>query len=91
VTRVEEACPQVTPAERARFGQVQAYEDAIAYRRARLAVPCADCDPARCDDHAADANLIAVYRRAAASCPAGPHGPAEPFSPPAADLGPGRH
>jgi hypothetical protein len=70
--RKGEACPQVTPAERAWFGQVQAYEDAIAYRRARLAVPCPDCGPARCDDHAADANLITVYRQAAASCPAGP-------------------
>jgi hypothetical protein len=68
----QDSYPRVNVVERARFRQAQAYEDAIAYRRARLAVPCPDCGPARCDDHAADANLITVYRQAAASCPAGP-------------------
>lgn len=53
-----------TPAERARFQQLQAYEDAIAYRTIRLAAPCARCGPRPCDDHAADADLIAGYRRA---------------------------
>jgi hypothetical protein len=51
--------------ERARFQQLQALEDAIAYRRARLAVPCPDCGPAetgrKCDDHACDVDLIACY------------------------------
>ena len=51
--------------ERARFQQLQALEDAIAYRQARLAAPCPDCGPAetgrRCDDHACDAHLIASY------------------------------
>lgn len=88
MTRVGEACPRVTQAERARFGQVQAYEDAIAYRHARLALPCANCGPARCDEHAADANLIAVYRRAAAS---GRPVPDQPNRATATDLEPGRH
>jgi hypothetical protein len=77
VTVSRESCPRVTPAERARFGQVQAYEDAIAYRRARLAAACADCGAARCDDHAADADLIAVYRRQLAASSAAPCGPTE--------------
>jgi hypothetical protein len=45
---------------------MQAYEDAIAYRTGRLAVPCPDCCAERCDEHAVDLNLIAAYRRAAA-------------------------
>ena len=61
-------CPLVTAAERARFQQLQALEDAIAYRRARLAEPCPDCGPARCDDHATDANLISAYLQAALAC-----------------------
>jgi hypothetical protein len=74
VTHEAEARPVVTPAERARFERVQAYEDAIAYRRARLAVPCADCGLARCDDHAADADLITRYRGAVASHQGAPGG-----------------
>jgi hypothetical protein len=58
----------ISAAERARFQQLQALEDAIAYRRARLAEPCPDCGVARCDDHATDANLIAAYQRAAVAC-----------------------
>jgi hypothetical protein len=46
------------------FQRLQALDDAIAYRRARVAVPCPDCDPApagrRCDDHACDMMLIAA-------------------------------
>jgi hypothetical protein len=49
--------------------RLQALEDAIAYRRARIAVPCAGCRAAgagnRCDDHACDLDLIAGYQRAA--------------------------
>jgi hypothetical protein len=51
------------------FQRLQALEDAIAYRRARVAVPCPDCGAAgpggRCDDHACDLHLIAGYQQAA--------------------------
>jgi hypothetical protein len=60
-------------ADRGRFRLLQAYEDAVAYRTARLATPCLNCGPQRCDEHAVDASLIAAYRRAAAvSCRAIP-------------------
>lgn len=52
---------------RGRFQRNQAFEDAIAFRRARLARPCADCDaagPGRCDDHGRDVGLIAGYQAA---------------------------
>jgi len=47
--------------------QLQALEDAIAYRRARVTAPCPDCtaDGQMCDDHACDLNLIAAYQRTA--------------------------
>ena len=52
-----------------RFRQLQALEDAVNYRLARLAVPCAHCGPAeaggRCDEHACDVALIAAYLQAA--------------------------
>jgi hypothetical protein len=55
--------------QRARFQHLQALEDAVAYRLARLAAPCADCgrvpDGGRCDDHACDLDLIAGYQRTA--------------------------
>jgi hypothetical protein len=54
----------LSPAARAQFTQAQAYEDAIAYRQARLAAPCPDCGPARCDDHATDLDLITSYQQA---------------------------
>jgi predicted transcriptional regulator len=60
------AFPRPSPAERAWFCQQQAYADAIAYRRARLATPCPHCGPHRCDDHATDADLIISYQHAAA-------------------------
>lgn len=51
------------------FQRLQALDDAIAYRRARVAAPCPDCGPGsgghRCDDHACDMTLIAAYHRAA--------------------------
>lgn len=51
--------------ERGRFQRLQALEDAIAYRRARVSVPCGDCEAAgpdqKCDDHARDLQLIAEY------------------------------
>jgi hypothetical protein len=54
--------PFPTPAERACFLRLQALEDAISYRLARLATPCPGCGPQRCDDHAVDIRLIADYR-----------------------------
>jgi hypothetical protein len=51
------------------FQRLQALEDAIAYRRARVTAPCPDCQTAttgeRCDEHACDIHLIAVYQRTA--------------------------
>jgi hypothetical protein len=56
---------RISTVDQAEFQRLQAFEDAIAYRHARLALPCPDCGPppARCDDHAADHDLIAGYRR----------------------------
>src|SRR5216683_7365333 len=53
--------------ERDWFQQLQALEDAIAYRRARAASPCPDCTASgrKCDDHACDLDLIAAYQRTA--------------------------
>ena len=55
--------------ERGWFQRLQALEDAIAYRRARVTAPCPDCPAAatgeRCDDHACDVYLIAAYQRTA--------------------------
>jgi len=52
-----------------RYRLLQALEDAISYRQARLTDPCADCGPspldARCAEHACDLALIAGYRQAA--------------------------
>jgi len=48
------------------FQRLQALEDAICYRTARLAEPCGACGPAdetRCDEHACDLSLIAAYQR----------------------------
>ena|ERR1039457_77740 len=46
------------------FQRLQAFEDAVAYRRARADAPCPDCGPAasgrRCDDHGRDLDLIAT-------------------------------
>jgi hypothetical protein len=49
------------------FQHLQALEDAIAYRRARVSAPCPDCtaDGRRCDDHACDLHLIAAYQQTA--------------------------
>jgi len=47
------------------FQHLQALEDAIAYRRARVTAPCPDCTASgqTCDDHACDLNLIAAYQK----------------------------
>jgi len=48
---------------------LQALDDAIAWRRARIAAPCPDCEPGRdsrrCDDHACDVDLIVAYKQMA--------------------------
>jgi len=47
---------------------LQALEDALKYRRARITEPCAHCDAApagRCEDHGRDVDLIGVYERTA--------------------------
>ncbi len=53
----------------ASFQQLQALEDAIDFRTARVELPCANCssesEDGRCDDHAIDLNLIAAYQRTA--------------------------
>jgi hypothetical protein len=53
--------------ERRWFQHLQALEDAIAYRRARVTAPCPDCTAIghRCDDHACDLDLIADYQQTA--------------------------
>ena len=57
----------VTATVRAECQHLQALEDAIKYRRARVSAPCPDCtaDGHMCDDHACDLNLIAAYQRTA--------------------------
>ncbi len=55
------------PAKRDRFQRLQALEDAIRYRRACVALPCADCDAVpdgRCEDHGRDVDLIREYDQA---------------------------
>jgi hypothetical protein len=52
--------------ERRLFQRMQALEDAVAYRHARAAAPCPDCEAApgpRCDDHSRDLDLIGEYLR----------------------------
>ena len=57
--------------ERDRYRELQALEDAIKYRQARLAMPCLQCRRltagVRCDEHACDVALIAGYWQAARS------------------------
>jgi hypothetical protein len=50
------------------FQRLQALEDAIAYRRARVTAQCAACGPPsgrKCEDHARDLELIAEYQQTA--------------------------
>ena len=55
--------------ERHRYRELQALEDAVNFRLARLMAPCPRCEPvaggARCDEHACDVALIAGYLEAA--------------------------
>jgi hypothetical protein len=57
----------ITATVQADCQRLQALEDAIAYRRARVTAPCPDCtaNGQKCDDHACDLNLIAAYQRTA--------------------------
>jgi hypothetical protein len=57
----------ITATVQAECQRLQALEDAIAYRRARVSAPCPDCTASghKCDDHACDLNLIAIYQRTA--------------------------
>jgi hypothetical protein len=59
----------VSAQERARFNQLQALDDAIAFRLARLGEHCTECEAgepgASCDDHACDVALVARYRERA--------------------------
>jgi hypothetical protein len=54
--------------DRGRFHRQQAFEDAIAFRKVRLAARCRACAAmapgARCDKHARDLELITEYRQA---------------------------
>ena len=52
------------PGVPAGIAAMQALDDAIAFRRARLDAPCPDCAPARpCPDHSCDARLISSYQQ----------------------------
>ncbi len=55
--------------DRAKFQHLQALEDAIDFRAARAASPCADCRgesaDGKCDEHATDLHLVEAYRRTA--------------------------
>jgi hypothetical protein len=56
----------LTPAERAHFQLVHAFDDAVLLRKFMLLMPCADCTPdEKCNDHARDEDLIAGYRQQA--------------------------
>jgi hypothetical protein len=49
---------------------LQALDDAVAFRHARVAAPCADCAAAPggwCEDHSRDVELISDYTRTARS------------------------
>lgn len=53
---------------RHKYRELQALEDAVNYRLARLMVPCRKCEldaRGRCDEHACDVALIAGYLEAA--------------------------
>ena len=57
-----------SPALRRLFRNLQALDDAIALRRARLADCCPACtEDERCNDHGRDVELIAAYRQDAAA------------------------
>jgi len=63
------------PRHDGRYQRLQAFEDAIRFRRARAAGPCPACDTApggRCEDHARDLDLITGYQQAVARADSDP-------------------
>jgi hypothetical protein len=55
--------PALDPPATAALATLPVVDDALTYQTARLARPCDDCRPGeRCDDHAADEDLIARYQ-----------------------------
>jgi hypothetical protein len=66
----------LTPGRPRSIAPLQALDDAVNFRRARLAIDCDDCRPGQlCIDHEGDVLLISIYRemrqQAAAALP--PH------------------
>ena len=60
---------------------LQALEDALKFRRARVAAPCADCTIAiggKCDDHGRDTGLITEYEQTARQLLKGAQGATPP-------------
>jgi len=48
------------------YAHLQALDDAISYRAARVRAPCRRCRPGKpCDAHACDLNLLDAYREMA--------------------------
>jgi hypothetical protein len=55
--------PLLKPETAAKIAALQPLDDAIKFRLNRLSLPCPDCaDDQKCDDHAADVDLIAGYQ-----------------------------
>ena len=82
--------------ERHRYRELQALEDAVNFRLARLMAPCPRCEPdtvgGRCDEHACDVALIAGYLEAAhatmsllSQTPRGTYQDGKPLSPGSTD------
>ena len=82
--------------ERHRYRELQALEDAVNFRLARLIAPCSRCETvaggARCDEHACDVALIAGYLEAAhatmsvlSQTPRGTYQDGKPLSPVSTD------
>jgi hypothetical protein len=64
----------LTPGRPRSIAPLQALDDAVNFRRTRLALDCDDCEPGQlCIDHEGDVALISVYRdmrrQAAAALP----------------------
>ena len=55
--------PELDPEVSAKLGTLQVIDDAIAYRRSQLNLPCPDCAPGqRCTEHAQDEVLLDNYQ-----------------------------
>jgi len=54
------------PSRPGSFAHLQALDDAMSYRAARVRAPCRRCRPCKpCDAHACDLNLLDAYREMA--------------------------